>query len=138
MMNKFMPYLLPVFTLIIGVVYFLGPGVTGFVVVELGADVRLEVGGFLPKNAVVVVSLDGVEKRIRVDDFIVKTGEKFEMEKEGFVGNYIYSLDISEFGLNTVLEEGNHVLKVSVVNACTDDVEGCEEVLSYYERIVKV
>lgn len=134
-MRRFLPYLLPILSVLVLIVIFLiDPAITGFATREsiLNVDVvlRTEEGEFLPRDAIVLVSLGDEVREIMVEEFINKSGGKFELLDEGYSGDYEYKLDISEFGLDNTLERGEYVLKIDVVYG--------DIVLSSDERTIEV
>ena len=120
--KSLLPYVLPLITILfIDVFAFTAPvGVTGFAVKEtqdIDANIKVTTSGktFLPKDTIVQVSLDGEEKEMLLEDFIKKTNQKFETNENGYTGDYVYSLPLSEFDIVNVNTGNNHELIVRLV-----------------------
>jgi len=122
-MKRFLPYLLPVISIIflIGSILFLdnNNGVTGFTIADTGkypvnSDVRLEIleGQTIPGDALIVVSLDNREASMKISDFVVKAGGE---EKENYEGKATFALGLSEFNIDNKVEKGNHAVGVKLV-----------------------
>ena len=133
-MNRYLPYLLPLVTVLVFGALIINPVITGFVVKEkvLEADVilRTEEGNFLSKDAMVVVSLGDEVKSLSVGEFIKKDGGRFEVVDGSYTGDYLYRLDISKFGLDNRLRKGEYIMMVEVI------YDG--EILNSDERVIKV
>lgn len=133
--KSFMPYVLPVITIVAVVIlslwYFNGDNNTaGFAVLEnmdqVTSKIRVELNDMvvIPKGALVEVRLDNVRASMTLEEFITKTGKEFEIKDganplieywgEGYTGNYVYELDLSDFGIVNVKEKDNHLLTIRV------------------------
>ena len=120
--KSLLPYALPLITiLIIAIFAFKAPGgATGFAVKDMqsiDANIKVTTSSktFLPKDTIVQVSLDGEEKEMLLDDFVKKTGQKFETNENGYTGDYVYSLPLSSFDITNVKTGNNHELIVRLI-----------------------
>ncbi len=124
-------YILPVLSILAVVVFLLRPDVTGFVtartpVSELVANISILINqdGFVPEDAVITVYLDDRSASMPFSEFVKKAGSGHNMiygnvpaigyEGKGYGGIYNYALEISAFGIDTVVASGEHTLKMEV------------------------
>ncbi|MCX6818168.1 MAG: hypothetical protein NTU57_04915 [Candidatus Aenigmarchaeota archaeon] len=126
-------YVLPVASVIIILVLILRPDISGFVtarslsqqsLIEAKASVTIASDGFIPENAVVTVFLDDESASMEFGDFVEKSGAAFDRRREqvpsigydgfGYGGEYTYFVDISQFGIDTLVGPGEHSLTVEV------------------------
>ncbi len=110
------------------------PDITGFAVagqsgqagvsISANASVSIAEDGFVPDGSVVAVGLDDRTSSMDFGEFVGRTGADYShaegsmpgigYEGYGYAGPYEYSLDISEFGLDTDVESGDHMLTINV------------------------
>ena len=111
-MKKFLPYILPILTIvIISSILFVNPTITGFAVAnQLNVEVSTSNGFFVPENSLVVVYLNNKKTEMPIEEFISKSGGEFELTGDGYTGDYTYLLNLDEFGLE--LEEGILIVEV--------------------------
>jgi hypothetical protein len=124
-------YILPVVSFFAVLVLFLRPDITGFMVAgpqksEISAYISVSINqdGFVIEDSVVTIYLDDRKAEMAFGDFVSRTGTVYERvwaevpetgyEGYGYGGTHAYSLDISEFGLDTVVERGVHELRIKV------------------------
>lgn len=130
--SKFLPYLLPLISIIaITVIAFSKPEITGLAVANdkemVSSEIRifLDKDSMLPKDSRVVVSLDGKESSMSLTDFIEKSGgfkeiinaeiKEIGYKGEGYKGENVYNLDIREFKLGLVDKKKEHELIIKVI-----------------------
>lgn len=122
-MKRFLPYLLPVISIVFLISLFLTlddtSSPTGFVVADgnrysVNSEVKLEIfeGEKMYGDALMVVSLDDREASMKISDFVVKAGGEL---KEVYEGEALYVLQISDFDIDNTLEEGEHTLSIKLV-----------------------
>ena len=111
-MKKFLPYVLPVLTIvIISSILFINPTITGFAVAnQFNIEVSTSNGFFVPEDSLVVVSLNNKKTEMPIEEFISKSGGKYELTDDGFTGDYTYLLNLDEFGLE--FDEGILIVEV--------------------------
>jgi hypothetical protein len=124
-------YILPVISVFLVLALFTRPDITGFMVAgpfenRISADISIKINqdGFVPEDSLVTIYLGDRSSPMDFKEFIEKTGKDFERlrgeipeinyEGYGFGGENAYSLDISEFDLDTTIEPGNYTLIVEV------------------------
>jgi hypothetical protein len=124
-------YILPLISVLLVIVLLLNPDITGFMVAEpsekqVFADIVVSISedGFVPEDSIITVYLGDRESSMGFKEFIEKTGEGFNRirsgipqigyEGYGYEGPYTYSLDINEFGIDTVLAPGEYELVIEV------------------------
>jgi len=126
-------FVLPVASVIIILVIIARPDITGFVtarslsqqsLIEAKASVTIASDGFIPENAVVTVYLDNASASMEFGDFVKKSGSPFDRRREqvptiaydgyGYGGEYTYLVDISQFGIDTLVGPGAHTVNVEV------------------------
>lgn len=130
--NKFLPYLLPLISIIaLATIALTNPGITGLAVANdkeiVNSQVRifLDKDSMLPKESIVVVGLDGKESSMSLTEFIERSGgfkelinaeiKEINYKGEGFKGENIYDLDLSEFKLGLVDKKKKHEMIIKVV-----------------------
>ena len=102
-MKKALPYLLPAFTFIlISSILLVDPNVTGFTILNQPniIEIKTSENFFIPKEAMVAVTFNEQKAEIPVEEFILKTGEKYELTDEGYTGEHVYRLNVLDLGLN--------------------------------------
>jgi hypothetical protein len=134
MIGELRPFLLPMVTfIVIAFVFFVRPEITGFIVSSpgrtekiLGAKIRVSIakGGLIPEGSVITIYLNGQNSSLPIRDFMLKSGRiynytygtlpQINYRGYGYSGEHTYSLDISEFGLNTNLKPGNYTLMTEI------------------------
>ncbi|MBS3149779.1 hypothetical protein J4455_03765 [Candidatus Woesearchaeota archaeon] len=131
-LDKFLPYLLPVITILgLGVFAFTNPEITGLAVANdkeiVNSQVRvfLDENSMLPKGSDVVVILDGKESSMKLSEFIEKSGGFKEIKNaeikeiayvgEGYIGENVYDVDLKEFNLGMVDKKKEHDLVIKVI-----------------------
>lgn len=124
-------YILPIISVFIVLALVLRPDITGFMVAEplenqISADISVSINqdGFITEDSIVTVYLDDRKSEMAFSEFVRRTGRSYERvraevpeigyEGYGYAGIYTYSLDISEFDLDTVVDRGVHTLRVKV------------------------
>lgn len=129
-----MPYVLPVVTiLVVGLLLFTNPNITGFLIAEdvtynkLNVIVTLHtyINQLIPENATVLVKFANQTGRMAVKEFISRSGGPFnyinsenkaiKYKGYGFIGDYNYSLDLKYFNIDTTLLSGEYTLNVEVL-----------------------
>ena len=130
--KQFLPYLLPLISIIaITVIAFTNPEITGFAVAEnkeiVTSQVRifLDKDSMLPKESMVIVSLDGKESKMPLTQFIEKSNGFKELKKgeikaisfegEGYIGENVYDVDLKEFNLGLVDKKEEYELIIKVL-----------------------
>lgn len=131
MKKEFIPYLLPMITIIVLFIFVsTNPNITGFAVKDIKDKVAAKVVIFtdsnivLPKDAVIEVSLDDQKSIMIVKNFIEKNGSWYELKTgsyplieyygEGYSGNHNYALDLESFNLGFVENKDIHTLKIKI------------------------
>ncbi len=131
MKKEFIPYLLPILTIIALIsVAFLNPNITGFAVkntqekVSANVVILTDASVVLPKDALVEVSLDDKKASMSVKDFIEKNGSWYEIKNgayplinyygEGYTGNHVYSLKLDAFNLGLIDNREVHNLSIVI------------------------
>ena len=130
-MNKFLPYALPLFSLfaVIIILSFTDPTITGLAVAEpkLYANITLTTSNdeFLPETATIEVEFKGRTSEMELKEFIEKTNQEYNhasgvnnllsYEGMGFIGDYHYSLPITEFDLDRTVGEGEHDIIIRII-----------------------
>jgi len=124
-------FVLPLISIAIVLFLLMRPDITGFIVAvgppqesEISAKVAVTISedGFIPENALVTVYLDDRKASMAFSDFVTRTGSASNRLKEqvtkinyeGYGGPYTYSLDISEFDVDTTVGPGEHELVIEV------------------------
>ncbi len=128
--------LVPVFSvlIIVSAVIFLKPDVTGLVIHEPGAipqnvnaDVTLKTKSneVIPPNAIIEVQLDENKAGMYIKEFIEKTGKDYKIETgaleefgfygPGYTGDYIYSMELSEFDIDREIGVGEHIFTTRII-----------------------
>jgi hypothetical protein len=132
MKKYFLPYLLPIVTIVIVIsVISFNPSITGFSVRDSKYQVSGKVVVFtdssvvIPKNSIVEVSIDNKTESISLSDFIIKNGSWYE-EKTGnypnisyyglgYSGTHSYSLDLKDFNFGVFDSKDKYNLRVRVL-----------------------
>ena len=115
------------FFIIIGFVFYGNPSYTGMVTYEIGNSTRMiqsdvilktKENEIVPEYAIIKISLDDKRAMLTVKEFIEKTKKPFNytygsLEKisytgYGYSGNYSYTLNLSDFSINTTINLGSH------------------------------
>jgi len=112
------------------------PEQTGLVVLDnpdanssrrIDASVTLNMfdGEVLPRDAFVVVDIDGISTRISVEEFIKISGMDFNYSLGslkaanyygyGYTGNFSYRINLSQFPMDRDFLSGNHLLTMKIV-----------------------
>ena len=130
--DKFLPYFLPIISiLVLAVIAFSKPEITGLAVANdkeiVTSQVRifLDKNSMLPKESIVIVSLDGKESKMPLTQFIEKSNGFKELKKgeikaisfegEGYIGENVYDVDLEEFKLGLVDKKNEHELIIKVL-----------------------
>ncbi|HLC73190.1 MAG TPA: hypothetical protein VJH20_00970 [Candidatus Nanoarchaeia archaeon] len=130
--DKFLPYFLPIISiLVLAVIAFSKPEITGLAVANdkeiVTSQVRifLDKNSMLPKDSEVVVILDGKEGKMPLTQFIeksngfkeLKNGEikSISFKGEGYMGENVYDVDLEEFKLGLVDKKNEHELIIKVL-----------------------
>ena len=132
MKKDFLPYVLPIVTLIIVIsIISFNPSITGFSIKNSKYQVSGKVVVFtdssivIPKSSIVEVSIDNKTKSIGLSDFITKNGSWYE-EKTGaypnisyygvgYSGIHSYSLDLKEFNFGVFDSKDTYNLRIRVL-----------------------
>jgi len=144
-MKRVLPYLLPILTIFGFIVYaFINPEITGFATVnqvKISSDirVRLDPDVVMPEDSIVVVSIDGKESTLTLDEFVKKTGQEFKYEQGnfpelgytglGYTGDYTYILTLDDFNLGLVDPKNEYLLEI--------DVKYRDYLISHSEEVIK-
>ena len=144
-MKRVLPYLLPILTIFGFIAYaFINPEITGFATVnqvKISSDirVRLDPDVVMPEDSIVVVSIDGKESTLTLDEFVKKTGQEFKYEQGsfpelgytglGYTGNYNYILTLDDFNLGLVDPKNEYLLEI--------DVKYRDYLISHSEEVIK-
>jgi hypothetical protein len=132
MKKDFLPYLLPIITIIIIIsVISFNPSITGFSVKDSKYQVSGKVVVFtdsslvIPKNSIVEVAIDNETKSISLSDFIIKNGSWYEEKTgaypnisyygSGYSGTHSYSLDLKEFNFGLFDSKDTYNLRIRVL-----------------------
>ncbi|MBI2670500.1 hypothetical protein HYX18_00770 [Candidatus Woesearchaeota archaeon] len=132
MRKEFLPYLLPILSLIVlFAIFSFNPGITGFAVKDVKERVSGNVVIFtdsnvvIPLNSIVEVSLDEKTSAIALKDFIDKNGSWYETKTgslpdigyygEGYSGNHNYALSLESLNLGAVENKEFHTIKIRVL-----------------------
>jgi len=127
-------YILPLISVIIVAVFLVNPGITGLIIgtgggaeenlMQLSGKVSITISKeIIPEDAVVTVFLSDQSSAMPIKDFIEKTGKEYEFKYgriseigyEGYgYGKGTYTLDLSDFGLNLMVEPGNYTLTTEI------------------------
>ena len=145
-MNKFLPYVLPLFSLfaVIILLSFTDSTITGLAVAEpkFYANITLTTSDdeLLPETTMVEVEFKGRTSKMILKEFIKKTGQEYNYtygvnnllsyEGFGFIGNDHYSLPITEFELDRTISEGEHNIIIRIIY---DEI-----IISESKEIIKV
>ncbi len=139
MLKKIQLYIVPILSLIIFATIFtftkptLGP--TGMAVSDINptdertvtakVTLKLSKNELIPKDSLVMVSLDDREASIPIKEFIKISNEPYEYaqgtleiadyEGYGYIGDYTYSIDIENFNLDTKVLTGEHTFTTKIV-----------------------
>lgn len=131
MKKDFLPYLLPIISIILvfGIVFF-NPSTTGFVVQQNKDKIDGKIMIYtddqfvLPLDSTINISIDNQTASMTIQEFIKKNNTWFEIKTghnnlaeyygQGYSGNHAYSLDLSEFGLGFINQKDIHNLKVRI------------------------
>jgi hypothetical protein len=109
-MNKVMPYILPIITIIIISIFLTvkPKGITGFTVLEQNKEIKITSTRIIPKNSIVEIEANDKTYKLSIEEFIAKSKkeptiiyselDEINYKGEGYIGNY--SVDFSLFGLN--------------------------------------
>lgn len=120
--------------IIISAFFFLKPETTGLVVFSpnetvknVNADVILETksGEVVPPDAVIQIWIDDNKAEMTIDDFIKKTGKKYEIQSgelaefgffgTGFTGDYTYRLSLADFNIDRKIGKGEHIFLTRII-----------------------
>lgn len=130
-MKKFMPYLLPLVTILVVAGFLLfDPGITGFAIQDQDYDATIKISTHefivVPEDTVVEVSLDDISSTMTFKEFIEKTNVEYELVEGsfkdidysgyGYSGRHEYFLPISEFGFDSIEEAETLRVKVRYRN----------------------
>jgi hypothetical protein len=117
----------------LGVYFFLEPSTTGLAVHSenvsklVNADVILttSVNEIIPPDAIIEVVLDEQSNFMTINNFIMKTGGEYELERgeleefgyygNGFTGEYEYKLSLGDFDLNRDIGKGEHKFVTRII-----------------------
>ena len=123
-MKKLMPYLLPIISILLITIFLIfNPTITGLAVKDNNFDAKIKISTYeylvMPGDAYAEVSLDNSSSTMTFKKFIEKTKGEYELRDGefkdinykgiGYGGNHEYFLPISDFGLNSTLEEGKNL-----------------------------
>jgi hypothetical protein len=132
MKKDFLPYLLPIITVVIAIsIISFNPSITGFSVKESKYLVSGKVMVFtdsrvvIPKNSIVEVAIDNETKSMNLSDFIIKNGSWYEEKTgaypnisyygQGYSGSHSYSLDLKEFNFGLFDSKDIYKLRIRVI-----------------------
>jgi len=124
-------YILPIVSVFIALAFMMRPATTGLITAETPeksvlADISVTINsdGLIPEDSVITVYLDDRSASMPFGEFVEKTGEgktlineripEIDYDGPGYAGVYTYILPISEFGIDTVLESGEHSLVIEI------------------------
>jgi hypothetical protein len=126
--------IIPVLTILFIAILFLRPEISGFIVgsispeqriIEAKVVVTINEDGFIPENAIVKVYLDNRTATMSFSEFVKKAKgghdirmgrvEEINYEGYGYGGAYTYTLDLSQFSLDTLVQPGEHTLVTEVL-----------------------
>ena len=120
-MKKIIPYILPILTIVIsGSIIFIPSSFTGLAITEINptlVTVSTHLDTFLPQNALIIVTVEEQTLSLSAEEFIHKTREKFQLTDRGYTGEYIYQLDLQQFGFTSLPE--HYLLIVQIVHEGT-------------------
>ncbi len=144
-MKRILPYILPIITIFGFIVYaFINPEITGFATIDqvkISSDIRVELDPdvVMPEDSIVVVSINGEESTLTLDDFIKRTNQDYKYEQgsfpeieytgPGYTGNYTYTLTLEDFNLGLVEPRNKYLLEI--------DVKYKEHLISHSEEVIK-
>jgi len=129
-MKKILQYFLPAITLIWLVSFAISePSIVGFTTkdIDINKDIELKTSKYyvIPEDAIISVNLLDRKGSMSVKDFIERSGKKYEYGEgswdladysgKGFTGNYVYSLPIAAFGIDSKVEKGLHKIEISIL-----------------------
>lgn len=127
-------FILPLVSALLLLVLLARPDITGLMAaksavpgssnISANITVRVNGDGFIPDGSLVAVHLDDRSSAMDFGEFVRRTGAAYNRTKEevpqisydgyGYRGAHAYSLDISEFGIDTLVAHGSHTLKITV------------------------
>lgn len=86
---------------------------------------KLSKNELIPENALVIVMLDDKKASMPIKQFIMLSNQPFnytegtlpiaDYEGYGYIGDYTYSIDLSNFDLETKVAAGNHKFTTKIV-----------------------
>jgi hypothetical protein len=133
---KLLSILIPAISILIIIASFLliKPQVTGLAIYSpenieklVNADVILKTKAneVIPPDAIVQVNLDNRKAEMTINDFIMRTGTKFEVKQgelpefdfygDGFSGNHTYNLSLSTFDIDRNIGKGEHRFIIRII-----------------------
>ncbi len=128
-MGEKISFVLPVLSIAILSLFFLRPGITGFVIAParvLNADIEVTTaeGVILPADSVIEVSVAGKNSSMPISVFIERSGGPYELVRgevpeigysgPGYTGNHTYTVPVADFNLSMEMGRGMHVISVSI------------------------
>ncbi len=143
-MGRNISLVLPAISIAIVSLFFLRPGITGFVIGPgsmVSADIRVTTaeGVILPKDSIIQVSLGGRYSSMPLSMFIEKSGEPCDLvdgevpgigySGPGYTGNHTYMIPISHFNLSREIGSGTHRIVVKIIHNGTVISEDEEDVI---------
>jgi len=124
---------LPMLSVVLVLILLTRPDITGLMaakpsdepgMINISANVSITIkdGGFIPEGSIVTVYLDDRSSSMGFGEFVKMTGAAYSRTSQqatgyegyGYGGPYTYSLDVSEFGIDTAVAKGRHTLMFKV------------------------
>ncbi len=137
MLKKIQLYVVPFFSIliIIGFFIFTKPTPTGMTVLDINATtertitakvtLKLSKNELIPESALVIVMLDDRKASMPIKKFIEISKQPYNYTKNtlpladyegyGYIGDYMYSIELSNFDLNTKVLTGDHTFTTKIV-----------------------
>ena len=137
MLKKIQIYILPLISLVVIISFLLAtkPSPTGMAVLEINATpdraitakvtLKLSKNELIPEDALVVVILDDREASMPIKKFIEISNQPYnytkgtlhiaDYEGYGYIGDYSYSIELSNFELDTKILTGEHTFTTKII-----------------------
>lgn len=137
MLKKIQIYIVPVLSLltIMGFFFFTKPTPTGMAILDINSSpdmsitakvtLKLSKNELIPENALVIVTLDDRETSMPIKKFIELSNQPYNYTKGtldianyegyGYIGDYTYSIDLSNFDFDTKVIAGDHTFTTKII-----------------------
>ncbi len=143
-MGSNLSLVIPAISLAIVALFFMRPGITGFVVAPGGmvsADIKVTTadGVILPEDSIIQISLGERRSSMPISSFIGKSGGQYDLVDGeapeigysgiGYTGNHTYMVPISQFNISREILSGTYRIMVRIIHNGTVISEDVEDVI---------